>query len=314
MALSAKERLAALEKALDNQKEPKNFGPAPWKKFYQFWKMPVDSTAIVRFLPDKNQDNPRKFLVENFTHKLNVGGKTKVVPCLSMYGEACPCCELSAKFYAEGDEDQGLKYYKKRSYIAQVVLIDSPFAEELEDGEQEAVVKLIDFGPKVFKCIQAGFKSGDLEEEPYFYKGGYNFRIKKTQSGKWPDYGTSSFAPKASDLDDDLVDLIKENHYDLSEHREKQISRAQMDAYLLADRTGQELDSTNSGDSNSTNSTQSNEQTSTNSVPDSTDTMSDAQTTSESVGTSTGSQENKAQSVLEKLRARAAAKKTESNE
>ncbi len=311
MALSAKERLAALEKALDNQKEPKNFGPAPWKKFYQFWKMPVDSTAIVRFLPDKNQDNPRKFLVENFTHKLTVGGKTKVVPCLSMYGEACPCCELSARFYAEGDEAQGLKYYKKRSYIAQIVLIDSPFDETLEDGEEEAVVKLIDFGPKVFKCIQAGFKSGDLEEEPYFYKGGYNFRIKKTQSGKWPDYGTSSFAPKATDLDDDLIDLIKENHFDLSEHREKQISRAQMDAYLLADRTGQELDANSgSGDSTESNAPQTNdtpvESTS------SRDTQSSDTSTSES--TSSGAQENKAQSVLEKLRARAAAKKTESNE
>jgi hypothetical protein len=313
MALSAKERLAALEKALDNQKEPKNFGPAPWKKFYQFWKMPVDSTAIVRFLPDKNQDNPRKFLVENFTHKLTVGGKTKVVPCLSMYGEACPCCELSARFYAEGDETQGLKYYKKRSYIAQIVLIDSPFEETLEDGEEEAVVKLIDFGPKVFKCIQAGFKSGDLEEEPYFYKGGYNFRIKKTQSGKWPDYGTSSFAPKATDLDDDLIDLIKESHFDLSEHREKQISRAQMDAYLLADRTGQELDANSgsnesSGDSNDSNTSNSGD----------TSTMNEATTsnTQSAVETSTtsGTQENKAQSVLEKLRARAAAKKTESNE
>jgi hypothetical protein len=219
-----------------------------WKKFFQFWKMPDDSTCIVRFLPDADSDNPIGFLVENYTHTLYVNGDKKVVPCLKhLHGEKCAVCDLSSKYYGEakdaernGDthekerlETLGKKYYRKLSYIGQVLVVESPI-----EHDAEQLVKLIDFGPKIFKVINAAYKSGDLEctNGPDDLKGGYNFRIKKTKDGKWSDYGTSSFSPKQSDVDDAIIEQLE--LYDLKEWREPRQDPAMIEAMLMADRTG----------------------------------------------------------------------------
>jgi len=206
-------------------------GDPSWKLFYPFWKMEEGSTAVVRFLPDLDEENSLGFLVENLNHELVVNGEKKKVPCLSMYGESCPICELSRKYYDEENEPMGKKYYKKRGYIGQVIVIESPI-----EHDQSQLVKLIEFGPKIFKIIQAAFQSGDLEEAPFELKGGYNFRIKKTKSGQYADYGTSSFAPKQTDLDDSIIERI--DLYDLKTFRTKQMDRATLEAMLIADQTG----------------------------------------------------------------------------
>ena len=304
---TAKDRLNALASAFVNKNNSNGGGNQTpvWKKFYQFWKMPDNTTAQVRFLPDRDEDsNPLKFLVENLTHELVVNGQKKKVACLSMYGEACPICEHSQKLYAEGNEDMGKKYYKKRSYIGQVLVTESPFEYIDEKDENPEIVKLIDFGPKVFKCIQTAFQSGDLEEAPYEFKGGYTFRIKKTKAGQWSDYGTSSFSPKQSDLDDDVIDAVKAELHSLSEFREKYTSRASLEAMLLADQTGQAMN--DAGDSTPAPAPAKSESSD----------SAEKQESSAGTGDAAPAQEegasNKAKSVLEQLRARAAAKKADS--
>ena len=303
---SAKDRLKALTSAFvekNNSNGGGNQGTPIWKKFYQFWKMPDNTTAQVRFLPDRDEDsNPLKFLVENLTHELVVNGQKKKVPCLSMYGEACPICEHSQKLYAEGNEDMGKKYYKKRSYLGQVLVIESPFEYIDEKDENPGIVKLIDFGPKVFKCIQTAFQSGDLEEAPYEFKGGYNFRIKKTKAGQWSDYGTSSFSPKQTDLEEEVIDAVKAELYSLSEFREKHVSRASLEAMLLADQTGQALH-----DSKESNDTPVSTKESAPAKVDS----EDSEDSTSSTTSNDSASSDKAKSVLEQLRARAAAKKAE---
>lgn len=267
---------------------------ADWKKFFPFWKMDNDTTVVIRFLPDLDEDNGLGFLVENLTHELIINGEKKKVPCLSMYGESCPICELSRKYYDEKNEDMGKKYYKKKSYIGQILVIECPF-----EYDHEPLVKLIDFGPKIFKQIQSAFASGDLENPPYDLKGGYNFRIKKTQSGKWADYGTSSFSPKQTDISDDVIDVIE--LFNLSDYRTKQVDRATLEAMLLADQTG----------SNFENEEQNSETTS--SKPESNNTVADkeVEVRTEQAQSSVESKpaiSNKAQAVLERLRNKNAAK------
>ncbi len=221
-------------------------GDASWKLFYPFWKMDEGAQAVVRFLPDLDEDTSLGFLVENLNHELVVNGEKKKVPCLSMYGESCPICELSRKYYDEDNEALGKKYYKKRGYIGQVIVIESPF-----EHDQSQLVKLIEFGPKIFKIIQAAFQSGDLEEVPFEFKGGYNFRIKKTKSGQYADYGTSSFAPKQSDLDDAIIAQL--NLYDLKSYRTKYVDRATLEAMLIADQTGKAFKADEEEDATTTN-------------------------------------------------------------
>ena len=210
-------------------------GDATWKLFFNFWKAPVDSVSTVRFLPDADE-NPMGFLVENFTHELNINGKREKVACLKMYGEACPICELSARFYdknsAEHNEDLGRTFYRKKSYIGQVLVIESPV-----EHDAEQLVKLIDFGPQVFKQIQAAFQSGDLDAAPYELKGGYNFRFRKSVTGSGQNsYTTSSFAPKQSDVDDSVIEAI--TLHSLNDYRTAKTDRATLEAMLVAAQTG----------------------------------------------------------------------------
>lgn len=231
----AKRSLAQLTEQFSQKASEGAGNNADWKKFFNFWKADMDTTSTVRFLPDANEDNPLGFLVENLTHTLVVNGKRETVPCLKMYGEDCPICALSQSYYDEKSPDHnetlGKKYYRKKSYIGQIIVIDTPI-----EHDQEQLVKLIEFGPAVFKQIQAAFKSGDLEEAPFELKGGYNFRIKKTKSGEYASYTTSSFAPKQTDIDDEVIARLE--LYDLSDYRTPRVSRDVLEAMLVADQTG----------------------------------------------------------------------------
>lgn len=279
-------------------------GDQNWKKFFPFWKMPEETTTIVRFLPDLDDDNPMGFLVENLTHSLIVNGEKKTVPCLAMHGEACPICELSRQYYDEKNEELGKKYYKKKSYIGQVLVIESPF-----EHDQNQLVKLIDFGPKIFKIIQAAFKSGDLEAPPYDLKGGYNFRIKKTKAGQYADYGTSTFSPKQSDVDDGIIEQME--LFDLKEWRAAPMDRATLEALLMADRTGQSY--SDAGDDNYQPAPSANTSASV-STPVAATAPAAEPAASVAPAAEPAAASGKAADVLAQLRARAAAKKAESGE
>lgn len=236
-------------KAAFAPKEKKEGGGGTFTKFYNFWKMADGEMAAVRFVKDANPDNPRQFLVENLTHSLMINGKKRVVACLSMYDEPCPICELSRDYYAQGaaageTKDApgplmalGKKYYRKKEYLGQVVVQQSPIEYEKNDGHEMEMP--ISIGPQIFKLIQTAFASGDLDEIPFELKGGYDFRIRKTMQGQNANYSTSSFAGKQSDLSDDTI--AKLNPYDLNTLRNRKTDRATMEAMLLAERTGQPL-------------------------------------------------------------------------
>jgi len=230
----AKRSLAELTEQF-KQKTTEGSGNATWKLFFNFWKADMDTVSVVRFLPDADEENPMGFLVENLAHELVINGKREKVPCLKMYGEDCPICALSQNYYDEKSPDHneqlGKKYYRKKSYIGQVLVMETPI-----EHDAEQLVKLIEFGPAVFKQIQAAFQSGDLEEAPFELKGGYNFRIKKTKSGEYASYTTSSFAPKQTDVGDDVIEKLE--LFDLKEYRTARVTRDVLEAMLVADQTG----------------------------------------------------------------------------
>lgn len=230
-----KRSLADLAAAFSS-KTTENTGNATWKLFFPFWKAEVDTVSTVRFLPDADETNPMGFLVENLTHELTINGKREKVACLKMYGEDCPICDLSARFYdkksAEYNEELGKQFYRKKSYIGQVLVIDTPI-----EHDAEQLVKLIEFGPQVFKQIQAAFQSGDLEAAPFELKGGYNFRFRKTKTGSGQNsYTTSNFAPKQTDVGDDVLE--KMNLFTLNDYRTQKTERAAVEAMLVAATTG----------------------------------------------------------------------------
>jgi hypothetical protein len=239
--------LDALKAAFLPSQNKENTGT--YTKFFNFWKMAAGETAIVRFLKDSNPDNPRQFIVENLTHSFTINGKKRVVACASMYGEPCAACELSRDYYSQGEKagetkDRpgpmmalGKKFYRKKEYIGQVHVQSSPIEYERNEGHDQEMP--IGLGPQIFKLIQAAFSSGDLDEVPFSEKGGYDFRIVKSEQGGNANYTLSKFAPKQTDLSDDVIANL--NLYDLSTLRNRKTDRATMEAMIVADQTGQAL-------------------------------------------------------------------------
>lgn len=255
----------SLRAMFNPENKDENKGNNTFTKFYPFWKMEAGETAVVRFVEDSNPDNPRKFLVENFTHAIMVNGKKRVVACLEMYGEKCPLCEKSREYYQKArdagepkaDTTKGIpagpltqlgkKYYRKKDYLGQVIVQSNPEGVALEFEEGHEVEVPISFGPQIYKNIQAGFMSGDLDADPYLLEGGYDFRIRKTKNGENASYTTSSFAPKQTNVDKDVV--AKLNPYDLNSLRTKKSDLSVIEALLIASENGGEAEAEYSSDS-----------------------------------------------------------------
>lgn len=229
-----KRSLSDLVAAFETKNTDVSSGNDDWKKFFPFYKAAVDTTTTARFLPDLDEDNPRGFVVENLYHELTINGRRERVACLQMHGEECPACKMSAKFYDEKspdhDKTKGKALYRKKSYIAQAVILETTIPMR----EDAPLVWLLDFGPQIYNKMIADMKSGDLENNPVEFKGGHNFRIRKSLNGTENSYATSSFSPKATDLPDEMIDQIVDQMYDLKNYRAKRVDAAVMETMVNA--------------------------------------------------------------------------------
>jgi len=184
---------------------------------YPFWNIPEQSTAVIRFLPDGTESNPF-FWVERLMIKLPFNGikgdsDTKKcfvqVPCMEMFGETCPVLtEVRTWFKDANLEDMGRKYWKKRSYVFQGFVCDSPLAE---DTVPENPVRRFIIGPQIFQILKAALMDPELEELPTDYTQGLDFRLTKTTKGGYSDYSTSSWSRRERALDKDEVGAISEH-------------------------------------------------------------------------------------------------------
>lgn len=298
-------------KAAFSKQEAKSDNSGYWDKFYPFWKMEVDQQALVRFLSDQDDNNPMGFVVENLSHKLNINGRDRVVPCLKMYGESCPCCELSRKYYDEKDEKMGLKFWRRQEFIGQVLVLNSPF--DYPHTDEDNPVRLIMLGPKIFKLIQSAFASGDLEENPTDLMAGYDFRILKTKQGQFADYTLSKFAPKQTPVPQNLLDRIELNN--LADYRTRKIDRDAMEAMIQADLNGGQYE-----EKSSEGTTESKQETSVNRVQAAINTpkagvdaekLVEATKPAATAATPADSSSSKGDDILARIRNRVAAKKQE---
>lgn len=206
--------------------------------------MELDQTAKFRFLPDKDEENPLGFIVPNQYHELLINGKKKKLACLKMYGESCPCCEQSSKYYNEGDEKMGKAFWRKIDYIAQGIVVSSPFDYPIKPEENP--IRLISIATKLYKTIEAKIVKGDMDEMPTDPVNGYDFSINKTKQGDYADYTTSDFARKSTPISDEMLARI--DLYDLKNFRYGKIERDQMETMIEAFLTGKSYeDSKDSG-------------------------------------------------------------------
>lgn len=178
---------------------------------YPFWNLKEGGESVLRFLPDGNPNNTF-FWVERAMIKLPFAGIkgeseskaiTVQVPCMEMYGEACPILAEVRPWFKDpslGLEEMGRKYWKKKSYIFQGFVTEDGLKEE---NKPENPIRRFIIGPQVFKLIHASLLDPDMKESPSDYVGGVDFRMKKGSKGGYADYGTSNWSRRERPLSDE---------------------------------------------------------------------------------------------------------------
>lgn len=212
--------------------------------YYPFWNMKSGQRAVLRFLPDRDETNARGFLVEKVFHNLTINGERKMVPCLSMYGEDCPVCKVSQEYYKAKDEVNGKKYWKKKQYLAQALVVEDPTPVDSNTGEShEGKVRLISLGFQIYNIIKEAFTSDELESVPYDYEEGYDFIIKKSEQGQYASYAVGTkFMNKSRAITEEELAAVEEGLTDLSSLLPKNPGLEKVQAMLNADLNGEAFD------------------------------------------------------------------------
>jgi hypothetical protein len=177
------------------------------RSIYPHWNMEEGQSCTIRFLPDSNSKNTF-FWVERQMIRLPFAGiKGEMdskqvmvqVPCVEMWEpNACPIlAEVRTWFKDKSLEDQGRKYWKKRSYIMQGFVRENPIAD---DTTPDNPIRKFIIGPQLFATIKAVLMDPETEELPTDFLRGLDFRITKTSKGGYADYSTSKWARKESAL------------------------------------------------------------------------------------------------------------------
>jgi hypothetical protein len=247
-------RIELLKAKLKEEKQKKensgNFG----NDIYPFWQMEVGQEARVRILPDKNEDNPFMFYVDRMDHKISINGEDKKIPCRKMYGDDCPICELSRKFYKdEGKESKdGKYYYRSKTALVRILVIEDPLPPNKDTGETFAgKVCNTQFGFQLMEKIKEQIGSDDLGDFTDFNEG-FDFIIKKTPQGKYGTYSVGSqFARRSSAIPEELQETIE--LIDLSTLLPKNMEYEKVHNMLQAHLSGEEY-SEDSDDSSDTGS------------------------------------------------------------
>ena len=119
---------------------------------------------------------------------------------MEMYGEACPILnEVRAWFKDPSLEDQGRKYWKKRSYIFQGFVVEDGLKET---EKSENPIRRFIIGPQIFQLIRGALLDPEMDDLPTDAVNGVDFKLIKTSKGGYADYSTSKWSRRSRPLDD----------------------------------------------------------------------------------------------------------------
>jgi hypothetical protein len=231
-------KLAAATTAKQGERKPQNTGD---NASYAFWDIPEDSSATIRFLPDADQDNAL-FWVDRQVIRMPfqgvVGGEyptdktvTVTVPCIDMFGMTCPIIARTKPWWRDpAKEDLARTYYKKKSYIFQGFVVNSPMAEA---SPPENPIRRFVINPSLYEIIEKSLVSPDMEDMPTDFVGGRDFKITKTRKGEYANYSTSSWSFKTRALSETELSAVDQfGLWDLKTFRGRVPDNDEVDAII----------------------------------------------------------------------------------
>jgi hypothetical protein len=223
------EAMRAAILAENERKNGKSFSSSGDNASYPFYEIPETMTAITRFVPDKDDNNPF-FFVPRLTCKISFSGidggdyptdnpVTVTVPCVEMFGDVCPIISHTKSWWKDVDgaenpmKETARRYYKKKSFIASGFVVSSPFEEA---SVPENPLRRFIFGPSLMEKIKTGLTDPDMEHNPTDYLNGCDFRIRKTKKQNYNNYDTSEWARRSRALTEtEQLAIEKYGLYDL---------------------------------------------------------------------------------------------------
>lgn len=218
-------KLAAANATKQGDRRPQNTGD---NASFPFWNIPEDSSATLRFLPDTDPDNPF-FWVDRQIIRMPfqgvVGGDyptdktvTVNVPCIDMFGMTCPIIQETKPWWKDpAKEDLARTYYKKKSFIYQGFVVQSPLNEA---NVPENPIRRFILSPSLHEIIVKSLVSPDMEDMPTDFVGGRDFKIAKTRQGQYANYTTSTWSFKTRSLSDtELASVDQYGLWDLKTFR-----------------------------------------------------------------------------------------------
>jgi len=235
MAVSIEE----LRKRLKEQEESKggNKGGSGDFASYPFWNIPENTTAVLRFLPD-GADSNDFFWVERAVINIPFEGTkgkdnkkiTVQVPCMHMFGEECPILNETKSWWKTDLEETARIYYKKRSYLYQGFVVNSPLQEESTPANP---IRRFLINAELHNMIKAALMDPELDSLPTEVENGLDFRINKTKGAKFVTYETSSWSRKNRSLSKEERAAIEEHGlFDLKEFLPKKPDEAHLAAIV----------------------------------------------------------------------------------
>lgn len=242
-------KLAALREKFSKQAAQQGGG----SQYFPFFTAPYDTTTQIRFLQDKNPNNPLDFLQLKKSHTFMINGKKTVVPCLTMYEDEngvphkCPACDLARDFYKSNDKDNGKLFYASKSYIAQALIETTPVTKT-DGGTYEGEIRLLELSTSIYNIIKGAFDSGDdLEYIPYVQLDNnddptYSFRIKRVELAGYANYTNSRFSARPTVVEDELWNKMVSQAIDLSTVLAKNPGVKRMEDAIEAVLSGRPMD------------------------------------------------------------------------
>lgn len=223
----------------------KNDGPREgFNNWYPFWNMKEGERVVLRFLPDKNEENKYGFVFHKLEHELVIGGEKKKVPCLKMWDEDCPICKVSREYYKVDDKVNGKRFYVKKTFVVQALIVEDPLPPDAKTGEtHKGQLRLVSLGQQIYQIIQDAFKSDDeLEAIPYDLQDGYDFIIKKSKQGEYASYAIGTKFGKQRTLTEAEIGIYEDKGVDLISVRPKHPGLDRVTGMLDAALTGSAYD------------------------------------------------------------------------
>jgi hypothetical protein len=176
----------------------------------RFWTIAKDAAgngnATFRFLPQK--DLEKSPIVLTFRHGFQSAGRWFIEDCPVTIKEKCPICEHSSSIWSS-NEKEARKYWRKKSYIANILMVDDP-----ANPENNGKVFLFKFGKSIYDIIMETVAPEDDDEQGvniFDFDEGLNFKLKLVQKGEYNNYDKSKFLNtpcEVADGDEDAQEKI----------------------------------------------------------------------------------------------------------